>query len=246
MRPVDRPGLKVLGSSLTCRPGRIVGGYSDGWGTAVDIAEIDVPHAAAHFEMTATVETFVTELDSEPAPDEWALYTRDSLRVPLAAIEQLGWNVGGEGATWTAVESALAWMPQRFLYQVGATDAETPIDEMIALGAGVCQDFSHVFLAMLRNWGWCARYVSGYLFSAEPTERQINAEAMHAWVEVYRPGLGWIGLDATAGRMVDERYVVVGIGRDYDDARPVRGVLSHKGAQHQESHLTMVQRQQQQ
>src|SRR5207244_9556803 len=98
-------------------------------------------------------------------------------------------------------------------YVVGATDAQTPIERVLELGHGVCQDFAHVFLALLRRWGWCARYVSGYMFSdVTRASERIEAQAMHAWVEVYRPGSGWIGMDATSGTYADDRYVPVGYG----------------------------------
>ncbi len=96
-------------------------------------------------------------------------------------------------------------------------------------------------LAMLRSWGWPARYVCGYQFSTDDAEAgRIDASAMHAWVEVYCHCGNWIGLDATTGAFVDERYVAVGHGRDYDDVRPIRGVLAGSPIQTQESHLSIV------
>ena len=112
------------------------------------------------------------------------------------------------------MESALALIPERFVYQVGKTDAETPIEAFLELGSGVCLDFAHVMLALLRSWGWCARYVSGYVFTATDGAEAIEADAMHAWVEVFRHGTGWIGLDPTTGLLADDRYVPVAYGRD--------------------------------
>ncbi|OAI42167.1 hypothetical protein AYO38_03215 [bacterium SCGC AG-212-C10] len=235
-----RPGLKVLEASLRCSPGRVSSTYTDAWGTTVDIVEFDRLHAVSQFEMRATVETCLQERDDPPTEDEWYLYRHDSPRVRSVAVEPLAWTVGNEGGAWQAVESALAWIPQRFAYQVGATDAETTIEEVIGIGSGVCQDFAHVFLALLRRWGWCARYVSGYLFSTSREADRIEAEAMHAWVEVYRPGAGWVGLDATSGMLADDRYVAVARGRDYDDVRPVRGIINGKGRQTQESRLEIL------
>ena len=120
----------------------------------------------------------------------------------------------------------------------------TPIEEVIRLGAGVCQDFAHIFLALLRRWGFHARYVSGYFFSDSPETQRIEAEAMHAWVEVYRPGIGWVGLDATHGQYTDDRYVTVGYGRDYDDVRPIRGIIRGETEQTHASRLEMAQQQQ--
>ncbi len=192
--------------------------------------------------MHAKVVTEPIEFDDEPTPDEARLYSRDSARVRRAAVDAIGgWTLGDEGSSWSAVESALAWLPQRLFYVVGATDAQTPIETVLQLGHGVCQDFAHVFLALLRRWGWCARYVSGYMFSdVTRTSERIEAQAMHAWVEVYRPGSGWIGMDATAGTYADDRYVPVGYGRDYDDVRPIRGVLRGWTVQKQSAQLQMM------
>lgn len=229
MRPRTRPGLTVYESTITADPGFITKSYIDAWGTQVEIAEFDRPHSKSQFEVRARVETVQAETDSmaaELAPWEQFLYTKSSERIQLDEIACLGWNVGSEGQTWLSVESFLRWLPLRFQYQVGATDADTTIAGFIEQGAGVCQDFAHVMIAMLRQWGWPARYVSGYFFSAPPEENhRIEAEAMHAWVEAYRPGLGWVGLDATSGQYADDRYVPVGYGRDYGDVSPVRGVL---------------------
>ena len=88
------------------------------------------------------------------------------------------------------------------------------------------------------------RQVSGYFFSATAETQKIDVEAMHAWVEVFRPGVGWIGLDATHGSYTDDRYVPVGYGRDYDDVRPVRGVIKGHTVQSQATRLQMEQVQQ--
>ena len=237
--PTDRRGVTVLSAHVSAAPGTVVRTYTDGWGTRVDLVEAPVAHDRAVFEITARVETAPVEGDFQPTPLERSLLSGDSPRAPREAIAGLGWGVGGEGQSWPAVESALLWIPQRFTYSVGSTDAGTTVAEFIELGAGVCQDFAHTFLALLRCWGWCARYVSGYFFSDVPEAGRIEADASHAWVEVYRPGVGWVGLDPTAGAYADDRYVPIGYGRDYDDIRPVRGVFLGQAGQSQSSHLEM-------
>ena len=239
LRPVSRPGLNVLSATLTATPGHISANHRDGWGTAVDLVECPGSHDSVSFEMAAIVETATVESVTELQPSESMWYIADSRRVRRAAAEQLGWGL--VRMSWTAVESALEWMPQRFQYQVGSTDAETPIERVISDGAGVCQDFAHIFLALLRSWGFHARYVSGYFFSAPRDTPRIDADAMHAWIEVFRPDIGWVALDATHGQYADERYVPVGCGRDYDDVRPVRGVLRGATVQRQANRLQMQQ-----
>jgi transglutaminase-like putative cysteine protease len=243
LRPAPRPGLTVHGASLRSEPGVSAVSYIDGWGTRVDLVEYPGAHASVAFDMRAQVETHPGEIPAGLTAAEPLLYLADSEKVRRDAVAPLGWAM--VDASWTAVESVLAWIPQRFLYQVGATDADTPIEEVISQGAGVCQDFAHIFLALLRSWGMPARYVSGYFFSAPAEAQRIEAEAMHAWVEVWRTGMGWVGLDATAGAYTDDRYVPVGYGRDYDDVRPIRGVIRGRTAQSQSARLEMQQLQQQ-
>ncbi|MEO8540527.1 MAG: transglutaminase family protein [bacterium] len=242
LRPVSRPGLTVSSASVIAQPGLATASYIDGWGSAVDIVECPGSHGSITFQLQATVETHGGEIPSDLTPLEEYWYIRDSERVRLSAAESLGWGL--VGPSWTAVESALSWLPQRFVYEVGATDALTPIEQVIAQGSGVCQDFAHIYLALLRSWGLHARYVSGYFFSASAETQEIDVEAMHAWVEVFRGGVGWVGLDATNGQYTDERYVPVGYGRDYDDVRPVRGVIKGRTLQSQATRLQMAQLQQ--
>ncbi len=208
----------------------------------MDIVECPGSHGSIIFRTSASVETTPIERPAglTSAEDFW--YQRDSERVRRSAVESLGWGL--VEPSWTAVESALGWMPQRFVYEVGSTDALTPIEQVITQGAGVCQDFAHIYLALLRSWGFHARYVSGYFFSAPPETERIDVEAMHAWVEVFRPDFGWVGLDATHGQYADDRYVPVGYGRDYDDVRPVRGVIRGQTLQSQATRLQMQQVQQ--
>jgi transglutaminase-like putative cysteine protease len=196
--------------------------------------------------MNAAVESFPIEAPENLSPMQEHVFRAESARTPFSGVDALGWTIGEEGYSWTSVEALLSWIPQRFLYQVGMTDAETTLEQFVAQGAGVCQDFAHLYLTLLRRWGWPARYVSGYFFSAEASADRIEAEAMHAWVEVYREQSGWIALDATAGTYADDRYIPVAYGRDYSDVSPVRGMLQGGTQQVQTSRLQMVQRQIQQ
>ncbi|MEO6398221.1 MAG: transglutaminase family protein [Tepidiformaceae bacterium] len=240
LRPTPGAGLSVNGSRLIVSPGSVATTYSDGWGTAVDVIETRGTHQDATFELAAQVETHPDQRDLVLSPYEAHVYARDSARVRIGAVAALGWQQKSDGTRWEALEAAMCWLPERLRFRVGVTDAETELEDVIERGEGVCQDFAHVFLAWLRRDGWCARYVSGYMFTSREDAEQIEADAMHAWVEVYRPGEGWIGLDATAGELADGRYVAVGRGRDYDDVRPIRGVFQGRTSQSQTAHLSMM------
>ena len=114
-----------------------------------------------------------------------------------------------------------------FKYVPGVTSVLSPIEHILETGQGVCQDYAHVMIAIARTWHIPARYVSGYLYlGGDGESRQMSS---HAWVECLLPSLGWIGFDPTNNCTVDQRYVRVAIGRDYQDVPPVRGVLMGGG-----------------
>jgi len=111
-----------------------------------------------------------------------------------------------------------------FAYEAGVTRADSPIDDVLAARKGVCQDFAHVMIAICREWGVPARYVSGYLFTDRKAGDRSDPDATHAWVEVFLPSLRWIGLDPTNNIVAGERHVACAVGRDYSDAPPSRGL----------------------
>ena len=113
----------------------------------------------------------------------------------------------------------------------GATDVGTSAAEVLGKGQGVCQDFAHLALACLRSLGLAARYVSGYVHTAafRGKAHRIARDASHAWFEVHDPQCGWVGFDPANGLRVDDRYVIVAWGRDYEDVCPLRGSLEGGG-----------------
>jgi transglutaminase-like putative cysteine protease len=114
-----------------------------------------------------------------------------------------------------------------FTYRSGSTTVSTRVGEVLAAREGVCQDFARLAIACLRANGLAASYVSGYLATDPPPgkERMIGVDATHAWASVWTPGGRWLSLDPTNDQMVDERYIVVGFGRDYADIPPLRGII---------------------
>ena len=118
-----------------------------------------------------------------------------------------------------------------FAYRSGSTTVSTTQVELLAQKAGVCQDFAHLMIAALRMHGVPARYASGYIETrpAPGTQKLRGADASHAWVSVWLPGAGWVEVDPTNDKFIDERYVVLGWGRDYSDVPPLRGVIYTEG-----------------
>jgi transglutaminase-like putative cysteine protease len=116
-------------------------------------------------------------------------------------------------------------------YRPGSTTLTTTQAQLLDQRAGVCQDFAHLVIAALRLHGVPARYVSGYLETQPPPGRAKlrGADAAHAWVAAWVPGAGWVEIDPTNDTFVDDRYVVLGWGRDYADVPPLRGVIFTEG-----------------
>jgi transglutaminase-like putative cysteine protease len=117
-----------------------------------------------------------------------------------------------------------------FDYRPNSTDVDSPIDDALRTRAGVCQDFAHIMIAVLRQFGVPSRYVSGYLFHSRHTSDRSPESATHAWVEAFVPGPGWVGLDPTNNILAGERHIRVAIGRDYADVPPTRGVYKGESA----------------
>jgi transglutaminase-like putative cysteine protease len=110
-----------------------------------------------------------------------------------------------------------------FMYTKGITNIETTVDEILELRKGVCQDFAHVLLQLVRTVGIPARYVSGYIC---PNEGGLRGEgATHAWVEIYTPTQGWLGLDPTNNIWTMDNHVKLSVGRNFYDCTPVKGTF---------------------
>jgi transglutaminase-like putative cysteine protease len=108
------------------------------------------------------------------------------------------------------------------------------VNEVLAKGQGVCQDYAHLAIALCRSVGIPARYVSGYFFAAsEATGAEVEGDEVtvqtHAWFEAAIPGWGWMALDPTNALQVGQRHITIGHGRDYDDVPPVRGIYTGGG-----------------
>jgi transglutaminase-like putative cysteine protease len=123
-----------------------------------------------------------------------------------------------------------------FEYRKGVTTVETEAGEIWKLKAGVCQDFAHILLVMLRMVGVPARYVSGYIC---PKNHELRGEgATHAWAEVCVPFYGWMGLDPTNNCIASDRHVRLAIGRNFSDCTPVKG--TYKGSSEHTLEVSVV------
>ena len=118
-----------------------------------------------------------------------------------------------------------------FRFAPSSTTVATPLERVLQERRGVCQDFAHLHIACLRSLGLAARYVSGYLETEPPPgkARLIGADASHAWIAVFCPGLGWVELDPTNDVAPSTRHLTLAWGRDYTDVSPLRGILVGSG-----------------
>ena len=132
-------------------------------------------------------------------------------------------------SVYVAVQQLNTYVYQNFKYIQGITSVETTLDEIWKLRAGVCQDFAHILMVMLRLLGIPERYVSGYVCPHDNDLR--NEGATHAWVDAYIPFYGWLGLDPTNNCIVNDRHVRLAIGRNFSDCSPVKG--TYKGTAEQ-------------
>ena len=114
-----------------------------------------------------------------------------------------------------------------FTYKTGSTTLSTRVSDLLDKKTGVCQDFAHLMVASLRSLGLAGRYVSGYLATrpGPGKPRRVEDAASHAWVGCWIPSAGWLYLDPTNDRLIDDSHATVAWGRDYGDVTPVRGVI---------------------
>lgn len=227
--------------------------WDDYFGNRVSFFTIEQEHAA----LTVTARSEV-ELDEPhyPAPSEtlaWDL-VRDHLACPrdpetIAAAQFLFDSPHIHQEAWLSDYARASFPPRRplleaildltnriyreFQYSPASTDVSTPIREVFDSRRGVCQDFAHLQIGCLRSLGLAARYVSGYLQTDPPpgSPKLVGADASHAWLSVYCPGVGWLDVDPTNNHMPALRHVTLAWGRDYSDVCPVKGVVLG-GGQH--------------
>jgi transglutaminase-like putative cysteine protease len=232
MRPRDRGGQRTLSFALLTSPRSAPRSRVDFFGNTVHRVDIGDPHETLVFAVETVVENtprrrrptlrpWHPQVLDRDARLEFALSSpRVSLDPATAALTR-SWI--GDDRSFDALIELAERIPREFRYVAGATTVDSSIDELLSGGAGVCQDFTHLFLALARHAGWPARYVSGYL---GPTGTQHSvAGASHAWAEVCGGDGTWVGLDPTQGDYTGTHHLRLAVGRDYGDVAPHRGVF---------------------
>ena len=227
--------------------------YVDYFGTEVVEFGIAKPHDHLVIDVRARVTT--SEQPDPPeeaweklaAPEyreaagEFLLSAGDEPEDPHAFDDLL---TGLEGDSPLAVlQSLVELIPDRFTYDTETTYVGSTIEDLLAAGGGVCQDFVHLALVLLRRRGIAARYVSGYLWAAPEDGGSDSMEVdTHAWLEALMPGERepvWVGADPTNRRLSGETHVKIGHGRKYSDVPPIKGVYAGSAGAHLDASVTM-------
>jgi transglutaminase-like putative cysteine protease len=234
MTPPDTAHQLVLDHRIEVQPGAHLGQYRDYWGTWVHAFDLHQPHRSLRVTSHSTVETGLRRGDG-PAATSWAelvapeVLDRWCEYLDPTAYTEPDDEVRALAADWrtlptpgAAVEAAVAWVHTQMAYETGSTTVHTTASESMRQRRGVCQDFSHLTLALLRAMGIPARYTSGYFHPAVAEAGTTVEGESHAWIEAR---LGeWVAYDPTSGVPVAERHVVVAHGRDYADVPPLKGI----------------------
>jgi len=239
--PIKDEYQDVLKQELTITGNPVVDTYTDYYGNEVGSFTYSEPHWHLNISSKIWVTTKHREL---PISDIFPAHQWDDLRrlqfmVPyidflkqeyFEGLEELRDVVGRERAKDdTPYQVALRfcqYVYQNFTYIKGVTTVDTKLDEIWRLKAGVCQDFAHMLMEMLRMVQIPARYVSGYICTSRNGMR--GEGATHAWAEAYIPDYGWLGIDPTNNCIANESHVRLAVGRNFVDCSPVKGV--YKGA----------------
>jgi transglutaminase-like putative cysteine protease len=254
MTPRDVTGQWCLSSRLEVEPAAdLVTHTEDFYGNHAAYLEVHTPHRRLVVTSTSIVEVrrpptdlgVVDALTWEQARDtlaDWAGaqdgefdavlargFLMSSPQVELSA--QVRDYAAGIFRPGRPLGQAVADVVHRiftdFAYKSGVTSVSTTLAEVLERREGVCQDFAQLAVACLRCAGLPARYVSGYLETHPPSDqpRLQGSDASHAWASVLLPELGWVDIDPTNDRLVDEAFIVTAWGRDYTDVPPLKGVI---------------------
>jgi transglutaminase-like putative cysteine protease len=239
--PVEDKFQEVKNHNLTISGNPAIDVYEDFFGNHAGLFTIVTPHHELNIlsEIEVVTHPVTIPADNAPVEDQWNYlsmmrdeYTyldfliKESFENSNEVLAEVKQQVNVSSTPFQAAMNMSSFVYNEFEYKQGITSVETKIDEVWNLKAGVCQDFAHMLLVMLRLAGIPARYVSGYIC---PKNKDLRGEgATHAWVDAYIPHHGWIGLDPTNNCVVNDRHVRLAVGRNFSDCTPVKG--TYKGS----------------
>jgi transglutaminase-like putative cysteine protease len=250
MHPRSEGNQRCFVFQLSVNPRARIFGYTDSYGNLVH--HFDLP--SRHGQLTIISDALVN-IDAQPAipevqnydawqelealiekKDYWDMLMPSHFARSSPELEQLAVEIG---ATERKGRSPLAFLRdiasgvnRSFSYVKKSTAVNSPIEDALRSRQGVCQDFAHIMIALVRNARIPCRYVSGYLYHSSETAHPAADGATHAWVEALLPGIGWVGFDPTIDRLASEKHIRTAIGRDYADVPPTMGMMKGKADTH--------------
>jgi transglutaminase-like putative cysteine protease len=214
--------------------------YVDYWGTAVTAFDLHAPHTELEVTSSSVVETDRDEMPTDTVSwdDLHSVAVIDRFNEMLSPthytpeskrINRVGERIAKDHTPHDAVIAAAHWVRDELDYVPGTTGVHSSGLDALREGKGVCQDFAHLSLILLRSMGIPGRYVSGYL---HPKRKAAIGETVdgqsHAWIQAWTGG--WWHYDPTNETEINEQYVSVGVGRDYEDVTPLKGIYTGAGA----------------
>jgi transglutaminase-like putative cysteine protease len=214
--------------------------YVDYWGTAVTAFDLHAPHTELEVTSSSVVETERPEppsktiswegLAAETVRDRFDEVLTPTHYTPVSRrLERVGRRIIKENTPADAVITAARWAHSELKYVPGTTGVHSSGLDALREGKGVCQDFAHLTLILLRGMGIPARYVSGYL---HPNLKAVVGDTVdgqsHAWIQAWTGS--WWNYDPTNDSEINEQYISVGVGRDYADVSPLKGIYSGEGS----------------
>jgi transglutaminase-like putative cysteine protease len=248
MEPVSDPDQSCRSFHLAVSPSAEPARYQDGFGNSVHHFNLLPAHEEVRLLAASIVETHPRrrDLSGSRATYPLALDVADlgvldflHFRGPVRPTPRLGPVLDAlrprpGNPLGGLVERVSSYIHEHFQYARDVTLASSPIDDVLEQGKGVCQDFTHLMVAVLRSFGVPARYVSGYI-------HRVNKESQsHAWCEAWLPDLGWVGIDPTNDCLADEVFVKVAVGRDFTDVPPNKGI--YRGRARESIHVRVATR----
>ncbi len=244
-QPRTEGAQRSLSFDLLVSPKTRILNYRDYLGNIVHHFSVPGRHTQLQIIAEAKVETGVpvalpgqltpsawNEIDSHVASgDYWEFLLPSDYTKPTTLLNDLAesLDIRRRSDPLSLLQEVNAGIFHAFDYTKNSTKVDSPIDDALASRRGVCQDFAHVMIALVRQkLRLPCRYVSGYLFHGRFDNDRSSDGATHAWVEALLPGLGWVGFDPTNNLLVGERHVRTAIGRDYSDVPPTHGIFKGK------------------
>jgi transglutaminase-like putative cysteine protease len=262
LTPPRREEQEVLAHRIEFSPQAATSNYVDYFGNTATFYSMTLRHERLTATSRMTVRTHPPKLPEEAlgltvAESRQILassltdvfdYLQPTQAVPTGghAKEWTKLHLGGRMPLREALSRLNSAIHKQFKYRPGTTEVNTPLAAVWKKHQGVCQDFAHIMLSVLRTAGLPARYVCGYIETDAPSTpegaRLVGSVATHAWVEVLLPGLQWVALDPTNNQWCGERHITVAFGRNFLDASPVRGTFKGSGTQSMKVRVTMKRR----